>query len=168
MHGCSGWVSKGVSMNNLALIEVSPGVWRYGQFTIMKVPAKSSGRRLQLACYEVCLGEDRQYFGNFRALAEACEYINSLYGVRTGESEISKPFISAANAVLYMYARRQSLRKAPADSPAEINCGYSQLFSLADAAAYAGCARESELIRAAAEYWKRSEVAPDFFNSEVM
>ncbi|HCI7000299.1 TPA: hypothetical protein NPQ19_002213 [Klebsiella pneumoniae] len=150
-------------MNNPALIEVSPGVWRYGQFTIMKVPARSSGRRLNLACYEVCLGENRQYFGNFRALAEACDYINSLYGLQKEEPETSRAFIAAANAVLYMYAKRQSLRNAPANSPAEINCGYNQLFSLADVAAYAG-ARESELIRAAAEYWKRSEVAPDFFN----
>lgn len=77
---------------------------------------------------------------------------------------MSQPFFASANSVIRMYGLRQerASAKAPAHSPAEIYWACEMLLDIARAAAYAA-SKEAVAINTAAELWRKTEKAPDFF-----
>ncbi|QDL30863.1 hypothetical protein [Serratia liquefaciens] len=82
---------------------------------------------------------------------------------------MNQPFYAAANKVLAMYVRRQELargEKAPPHSYSEIEWACDLLLDLARAAAYT-VSRESIVIKAAAEFWKKTQQMPEFFSAET-
>lgn len=81
---------------------------------------------------------------------------------------MTAPFYAAANRVLSMYEKRQSVatNKAPAHSPAERYWACERLIDLAGAAAYAG-SKEAPVIKAAAELWSNSARIPAPFPNDL-
>ncbi|EMJ5764116.1 hypothetical protein [Klebsiella michiganensis] len=74
------------------------------------------------------------------------------------------PFITAAEIVLKMYELRQNVaaNKVNPHSVSEIEWCCHQLNALANAAAYSGHDKESNVLEVAASFWKETGCKPAF------
>ncbi|HCI6131727.1 TPA: hypothetical protein NPN84_003683 [Klebsiella variicola subsp. variicola] len=145
-----------------SFVMVKDGLWYFGEFSVVRY--ENNANNMLSWNYRVSYRPSGDLLGDFSSLEASVAFIETLpnsplYDGRDHSAEAG--FISAANAVMHAYKKRQTYYAFREDS--EADWCRQQLIAIADAAAYCAMAVPSSAIRNGAEYWKSSGKMPGKF-----